>query len=111
MNRNNASLKVEHTKNNNITLDNDNFIIKKFNTYNAKHKNVFNQEKTLKEEDGNNFDIILKKSKTLVFERNISRKRFKHVLETIHEVSNSKIDSSELSENEEEFNKINDSNG
>ena len=50
--------------------------------------------------------MIIKKSKTLVFEGNRSQKKFQNILETIHEVD-SKIDSSELSYNEENNNKYN----
>ena len=92
MQRNNAS----YNDNNKIQLDNYKTNIKKSNTFNAKHKNIFIQDKTFKEEEDNNFYIILKKSKTLVFERIKSKKKFQNVLETIREVSNSKIDSSEL---------------
>ena len=59
----------------------------------------------MKEEDANNFDIIIKKSKTLAIERNKLNRRFNNVLETIHEVS-SKIDSSELSDNEENIKRM-----
>ena len=54
--------------------------------------------------------MIIKKSKTLAFERNTTNKRFKYVLETIHEVT-SKVDSSELSDNEDNIKKMNNNNG
>ena len=107
MQRNNAS----YNDNNKIKLDNYKTNVKRSNTFNANHKNIFIQDKTIKEEEDNNFYIILKKSKTLVFERIKSTKKFQNVLETIREVSNSKIDSSELRYNEEDINKINDNNG
>ena len=48
-----------------------------------------------------------------MFERSNTLKKFKAVLETIHEVSNSKIDSSELSDYKDDIHKKenNDNNG
>ena len=68
---------------------------------------------TIKLEDDSKYETILKKSKTLLAERTNTLKKFKAVLETIYEESNSKIDSSELSESKEDIHKnnINDNNG
>lgn len=89
------------------------FGIKKSNTFNSKGTNILVPEKTIKEEEEQKYETILKKSKTLIFEKSNTLNRFKAALETIHEVSNSKIDSSELSDYKEDIpnNEINDNNG
>ena len=80
--------------------------MRKSKTYNFRHKNIFKQEKIIKEEEDK------KKAKTILLDRNNSLKKLKAVLETIHEVSNSIIDSSELSiSNDDNKNKKNDNNG
>ena len=85
--------------------------MRKSKTYNFRHKNIFKQEQIIKEEEDKNCDS-LKKAKTILLDRNNSLKKLKAVLETIHEVSNSIIDSSELSiSNEDNKNKKNDNNG
>ena len=88
--------------------------IKRSHTFNSKSKNVFISNQTIKIDDDNKYETILKKSKTLVFEKANTFKKFKAVLETIHEESDSKIDSSELSDFKEDIHKdnnINDNNG
>ena len=109
-----------HTDVNNpvkVNLDSNKFLIRKANTYNFRHISLSlpsNPKNTIKMEEDNNYDTILKKSKTLLLERDKSYNKFKAVLETIHEVSNSKIDSSELSDYKEDTknkNKNNDNNG
>ena len=86
------------------------YVIRKTQTYNFSHKNALKQEPVTKEEEENNKD--LKKSRTILLDRNNSLKKLKAVLETIHEVSNSIIDSSELSiSNDDNKNKKNDNNG
>ena len=85
--------------------------IRKSKTYNFRHKNIFKQEQVIKEEEDKNCDS-LKKAKTILLDRNNSLKKLKAVLETIHEVSNSIIDSSELSiSNDDNKNKKNGNNG
>ena len=92
------------------------YALKKSHTFNSKSKNIFIPDKTIKIEDAN-YENILKKSKSLVFEKANTFKKFKAVLETIHEESDSKIDSSELSDFKDEIHKvdkddnINDNNG
>ena len=92
------------------------YALKKSHTFNSKSKNIFIPNKTIKIEDAN-YENILKKSKSLVFEKANTFKKFKAVLETIHEESDSKIDSSELSDFKDEIHKddkddnINDNNG
>ena len=92
------------------------YTLKKSHTFNSKSKNIFIPDKTIKIEDAN-YENILKKSKSLVFEKANTFKKFKAVLETIHEESDSKIDSSELSDFKDEIHKddkddnINDNNG
>ena len=91
-------------------------MLKKSNTFNSKSKNILISNQTIKLEDDKKYETILKKSKTLLVERSNTLKKFKAVLETIHEVSNSKIDSSDLSEFKEDVQKdykdnINDNNG
>jgi hypothetical protein len=86
------------------------YVIRKTRTYNFSHKNALKQEPVTKEEEENNKD--LKKSRTILLDKNNSLKKLKAVLETIHEVSNSIIDSSELSiSNDDNKNKKNDNNG
>ena len=86
------------------------YVIRKTQTYNFSHKNALKQEPVIKEEEENNKD--LKKSRTILLDKNNSLKKLKAVLETIHEVSNSIIDSSELSiSNDDNKNKKNDNNG
>ena len=100
-----------------VNPDNNKFFIRKANTYNFRYISISlqnNQKNTIKMEEDSNYEAILKKSKTLLLERNKSFNKFKAVLETIHEVSNSKIDSSELSDYKEDTknkNKNNDNNG
>ena len=85
------------------------YVIRKTQTYNFSHKNALKQEPVIKEEEENNKD--LKKSRTILLDRNNSLKKLKAVLETIHEVSNSIIDSSELSiSNDDNKNKKNNNN-
>ena len=85
--------------------------MRKSKTYNFRHKNIFKQEQIIKEEEDKNCDS-LKKAKTILLDRNNSLKKLKAVLETIHEVSNSIIDSSELSiSNDDNKNKKKDNNG
>ena len=85
--------------------------IKKTKTYDFIHINILKQEKVIKEEEDKNIDNS-KKARTIILERNNYLKKLKAVLETIHEVSNSIIDSSELSiSNEDNKNKKNDNNG
>ena len=97
--------------------ENNKFFIRKAKTYNFRHISISlpnNHRNTIKMEDENHYEVILKKSKTLLLERNKSYNKFKAALETIHEVSNSKIDSSELSDYKEDTknkNKNNDNNG
>ena len=80
--------------------------LRKSNTFNSKSHNIFiNEHHTIKEEDDKKYETILKKSKSLIFEKINTYKKFKAVLETIHEVSNSKIDSSELSDLKEDIHK------
>ena len=81
--------------------------LRKSNTFNSKTYNIFiNVHQTIKEEDDDKkYETILKKSKSLIFEKINTYKKFKAVLETIHEVSNSKIDSSELSDLKEDIQK------
>ena len=80
--------------------------LRKSNTFNSKSHNIFiNEHHTIKEEDDKKYETILKKSKSLIFEKINTYKKFKAVLETIHEVSNSKIDSSELSDLKEDIQK------
>ena len=92
------------------------YTLKKSHTFNSKSKNIFIPDKTIKIEDAN-YENILKKSKSLVFEKANTFKKFKAVLETIHEESDSKIGSSELSDFKDEIHKddkddnINDNNG
>ena len=92
------------------------YALKKSHTFNSKSKNIFIPDKTIKIEDAN-YENILKKSKSLVFEKANTFKKFKAVLETIHEESDSKIDSSKLSDFKDEIHKddkddnINDNNG
>ena len=87
------------------------YAIKKTKTYDFIHINILKQEKVIKEEEDKNIDN-LKKARTIILERNNSLRKLKAVLETIHEVSNSIIDSSELSiSNEDNKNKKNDNNG
>ena len=86
------------------------YVIRKTQTYNFSHKNALKKEPVIKEEEENNKD--LKKSRTILLGKNNSLKKLKAVLETIHEVSNSIIDSSELSiSNDDNKNKKNDNNG
>ena len=80
------------------------YALKKSHTFNSKSKNIFIPNKTIKIEDAN-YENILKKSKSLVFEKANTFKKFKAVLETIHEESDSKIDSSELSDFKDEIHK------
>ena len=82
-------------------------VLRKSNTFNSKTCNIFiNVRQTIKEEDDDKkYETILKKSKSLIFEKINTYKKFKAVLETIHEVSNSKVDSSELSDLKEEIHK------
>ena len=85
--------------------------MRKSKTYNFRHKNIFKQEQIIKEEEDKNCDS-LKKAKTILLDRNNSLKKLKAVLETIHEVSNSIIDSSELRiSNDDNKNKKKDNNG
>ena len=77
-------------------------IIKKAHTYNFRHKNVFFPNNTIKEED-KNYEDILENSKTFLFDKNNAAfKKFKAILETISEESNSKIDVSDLDEYKED---------
>ena len=88
-----------------VNPDNNKFFIRKANTYNFRYISISlqnNQKNTIKIEEDSNYEAILKKSKTLLLEKNKSFNKFKAVLETIHEVSNSKIDSSELSDYKED---------
>ena len=89
------------------------YMIKKSYTFNSKSKNIFVSDKTIKVEDETKYEVIVKKSKTLICENKNTIIKFKNVLETIHEESNSIIDSSELSDYKEDINKINndDNNG
>ena len=94
------------------TVEINKCIIKKAHTYNFRHKNVFIQNNTIKEED-KNYEDILEKSKTFLLEKNNpALQKFKAILETISEESNSKNDLSELDEYKEDIkNKNNDNMG
>ena len=94
------------------TIEINKCIIKKAHTYNFRHKNVFIQNNTIKEED-KNYEDILEKSKTFLLEKNNpALQKFKAILETISEESNSKNDLSELDEYKEDIkNKNNDNMG
>ena len=84
------------------------FALKKTKTYDFSHINILKQERIIKEEeDENNL-----KSRTILLDKNNTLKKLKAILETINEVSNSIIDSSELSiSNDDNKNKKNDNNG
>jgi len=87
------------------------YALKKTKTYDFSHINILKQERIIKEEEDENNDN-LKKSRTILLDKNNTLKKLKAVLETINEVSNSIIDSSELSvSNDDNKNKKNDNNG
>ena len=86
------------------------YALKKTKTYNFNHINIFKQEQVIKDEDDINNEKRM--SRTIILDRNNTLKKLKAALETINEVSNSIIDSSELSDsNDDNKNKKNDNNG
>ena len=82
--------------------ENSKTTIRRVHTFSGSHKKLLLNEKTIKEEEDKKYETILKKSKTLLFEKNNTIKKFKAVLETILEVSSSHVDSSGLSDCKEE---------